>query len=193
MPEPTQPTTPRRSEDWRKECCTKFAYAALSVVSVLYCAYFFWLGGESASITVNSRNGFDGDVKIKDFPGTFYKHLQVVAVFGIMGGAVMAAMLLTIVCRANKKLDNGGAWVINVGALCVCNTAICITAILIYVDYLDLGKDFVISKYDPHDSRYSTFIPAQLSTIIVTALPTAFTLCFVLLYAYMTFKDDCCS
>lgn len=190
--EPGQPVTPRKQN---KKIWETIGKVVISVFAFLYAGYCFWLGGEAASIAINSRNGFDNDDKtIKNFPGGFYKSTEYLAVFGILSGCVLTLLLLIVLVRKCKKLDiDPFFWWIVAIIICAAGTALFGVGLKVYLDYRDIGLDYIKFKYDPHDSRYSTFIPAQLSTVIINSPLAILATIVVAMIAWMKINEECCS
>jgi len=161
-------------------------------ISLVYAAYAFWLGGTAASITIESRNASNGIQNIKQFPGQFYKYMQSIAAFGIISGIALVVMLAIILGRRCKNMDNKGQYVIVYGIICFAGAALFIVAAVIYANFRDLGKDYVEQQYDIYDSRYSSFIAAQLYTLIINALPMLVATVFVIAFIVMKISEECC-
>jgi hypothetical protein len=146
-----------------------FTTLVLPIFTAIGCIYYFWLGGTAASITVHSRNAYDGIQNIDHFPGRFYKYLVGIATIGIFMGFVLACGTITILVKNCKKKNlRNTYWLVGIAAV-VFGTIMFVLAAVVYANYIDLGQEYVETKYDMYDSRYSSFIAAQLTTIIINA------------------------
>lgn len=149
------------------------------IVPLLACAfvlYCFWLGGTAASITANSRNASNGVQNINKFPGQFYNCFVTLAIFGI-GGACMTGWFALISLGRNwNGLDTENDNFFIKLLWCVFGSVLFIIGAITYWNYRDLGLDYIKATYDPYDDRYSGFAAAQLSTMIINAVPTLVTI-----------------
>jgi hypothetical protein len=73
----------------------------------------------------------------------------------------------------------------------LCGMIIFAIASTIYANYLDLGREYVEMKYDVYDSRYSSFIAAQLSTIIINAPQALIGLIGIIILTMLKVSEFC--
>lgn len=144
----------------------------LPFVCVFLGIYYICLGSAAGSIASNSIHATDGIEKIDEFPGGFYFFVLFMSIFDIFGGILILIIFTKYMYKKHIGSDPDVMRNVLYSMICAIGTITFCVAIRMYVNYIDLGKEYIEMKYDVIDSRYSSFIAAQLSTIILNSVQT---------------------